>query len=247
MKIDVYAQKFLFICIVGVAVFQLAGCGAKSNIREMALDPGDDAASLQGSHILLLSMKTDNQFKPGWPPEVWAIEIVEDGTGRKIEIAVQSMSATALLKKGLGEAAEMEEETSSWEGLISFDLPPGSYTLSAVRGGCVRSVGTGVAVASFDFPFAIGFTVDHEQFAYLGRIEMTNRQRLYDDEIPAGDNTASRLPQKQSGFGTGTFDVTILDNYDRDMQQFTAQYAVLTGQVIVKRILPRWTPPKTEG
>ena len=37
----------------------------------------------------------------------------------------------------------------------------------------------------------------------LGRIEMINRERLSDDEIPSGDTTITRIPQYDSGFATG--------------------------------------------
>jgi hypothetical protein len=224
-------------------VLLLAGCGSKPAVQEMALSPDDQAIDLQGSHIFLLSMKTDNRFKPEWPPEVWAIEIIDDSTGEKIEIAVQTMSKSALIKKAMGDTFTMDKGTSSWEGLISFHLPPGSYHLAAVRGGCIRGAGIAAAIASFDFPFNIPFQVGREQFVYLGRIEMINRERLTDDEIPSGDTTVTRIPQQQSGFGTGTFDVTVMDNFERDIPKFREQYPVLQGMEITRKIMPPWTKP----
>ena len=234
---------FIIFCIV----FFLGGCASKMHVQEMALSPGDDALALKGNHILLLSLKTDNRFKPEWPPEVVALEIMNDSTQEKIEIAVQSMSKMSLFKKALHDTFTLNKGTSSWEGLISFHLPPGDYHLIAVRGMCTRGAGIAAAIASFNFPFDIPFQVDHEQFVYLGRIEMINRERVSDDEIPSGDTTASRIPQMQSGFGTGTFDVTIKDNFDKDIPRFKEKYPVLNGQEITKKILPQWTKPKNKA
>jgi hypothetical protein len=222
----------------------LFGCGGKQNVREMALSPDSDLKSLQGNHVMLLAIKTDNTFKPEWPPEVYALEIINEQTKEKIQIAVQSTGASSLLKKGFSEAFEVREGSSSWEGLVSFSLPPGSYTLAAVRGGCTRSAVVAVAMASFDFPMNMPFTVNQDQFVYLGRIEMINRERL-SDEIPSGDTTASRIPQYQSGFATGTFDVSVSDNLDQDITQFESKYPVLKNQKIAKQILPAWTKPGT--
>jgi hypothetical protein len=68
------------------------------------------------------------------------------------------------------------------------------------------------------------------------------------DEIPSGDTTATRIPQYQSGFATGTFDVTVLDNLDQDISQFESKYPVLKNQKIAKQLLPAWSKPaKTQN
>lgn len=74
---------------------------------------------------------------------------------------------------------------------------------------------------------------------------MTNRKRTSDDEIPSGDTTVTRLPQKQSGFGTGTFEVKIFDNLDKDIDMFKAEYPALDKMTITKRILAQWSKPSS--
>ena len=234
-------RNFVFLLIL-IAI-TLGGCSSKQ-MQGMALRPDDDAASLQGNHICLMTIKTDNKFKPTWPPEVYGIEIVDEKTNEKIQISVQSLSKMDLIKKGFNEWKETKEKSSSWEGLISFHLPPGQYRLTAVRGGCVRSAVIIAGMASFDFPFDMPFRVDSKNYVYLGRIEMINRERSSDDEIPSGDNSYTRLPQKQSGFGTGTFDVKVYDNYNEDIEKFRAKYPALLNQEISKRILPPWSKPE---
>ncbi len=227
--------------ILGVFLF-ISGC-ASVQTKEMALQSGDDKINLNKGSVCLLSIKTDNQFKPEWPPEVWGLELTDQATNKKIDIAVQSKSLGSLIKKGMSDTFTYKKDSSSWEGLISFQLPPGSYRLTAVRGGCTRGVGIAAAMASFDFPFDIPFQVHYNECVYLGRIEMINRERKSEDEIPSGDTTITRLQQKHSGFGTGTFDVKIIDIFDQDMQQFKGKYPAIGKQEVAKRIIPQWQKP----
>lgn len=228
--------------VMAVVLFS-SGC-ASMQTREMIFKTGNEKPNFDKGAISLFSLKTDNKFKPEWPPEVYGIEIINEKTNKKINIAVQSMSFGALLKKGMGDVFTAKKDSSSWEGLISFQLQPGSYRLSAIRGGCTRGVGIAAAMASFDFPFDISFQTYDKEYAYLGRIEMTNRERVSEDEIPSGDNSATRLPQKFSGFGTGTFDVEIYDNFDQDIQRFKEKYPAIGNQKINKRVLSQWEKPK---
>ncbi len=156
------------------------------------------------------------------------------------------MSFGSLLKKGMGDAFTVKWGSSSWEGLISFQLQLGSYRLSAIRGGCTRGIGIAATMATFDFPFDIPFQIYDKEYVYLGRIEMTNRERVSEDDIPSGNNLITRLPQKFSGFGTGTFDVIIYDNFDQDIQSFKEKYPVIGNQQINKRVLPQWEKPNRD-
>jgi hypothetical protein len=227
----------VFIIMTLIPLFN--GC-ASVQTKEMGLKTGQEKLSYQEGSLCLLSIKTDNKYKPEWPPEVWAIELIDQATDKKVNIAVQSKSFGSLLKKGLNDTFTYDKGTSSWEGLISFKLPPGQYCLTAIRGGCTRGIGIGAAMASFGFPFDTPFRVYDKECVYLGRIEMINRERTSEDEIPSGDSTITRLPQQHSGFGTGTFDVEIFDNLDEDINKFREEYPVIGDIIITKRILPPW-------
>ena len=231
-------RLWLIILLLGVT-----GC-ASVQTKSMVFQKGNGKRiNLKKGSVCLLSLKTDNKFKPEWPPEVWAMELLNETSNKKINIAVESIAIGSLIKKSFKDAFTVNKNTSSWEGLISFQLPPGSYRITAVRGGCAKGTGIAACWASFDFPFDIPFQVNDEEYIYLGRIEMANRKRVSDDEIPSGNNLATRIPQKSSGFGTGTFDVKVFDNFDEDIQNFKEKYPVLEGQNINKRILPPWKKP----
>lgn len=243
MTLKSFCNVFVLPVLLIMTLIPLVNGCASVQTKEMALKTGQEELSHQEGSLCLLSIKTDNKFKPEWPPEVWSIELINQATDKKVNIAVRSMSFGSLLKKGLGDTFTYDKGASSWEGLISFQLPPGQYRLSAVRGGCARGVGVAAAVANFDFPLEIPFRVHDKECVYLGRIEMTNRERISEDEIPSGDRTVTRLPQRHSGFGTGTFDVEIVDNFDQDINRFKEKYPVIADMKIAKRILPPWNKP----
>jgi len=232
----------LIIAFFCCSIFFIGGC-ASVQVKEMTFIKGGEQVSFDKGSVCLLSLKTDNRFKPEWPPEVYSIEIIDNKSNKKTNIAVRSMSFGSLLKKSASDAFAVKKASSSWEGLISFQLEPGSYQLSAIRGGCVRGIGVAVAMATFDFPFDLPFQIYDKEYVYLGRIEMTNRERISEDDIPSGSNLITQIPQRQSGFGTGTFDVTVYDNYDQDIQSFKEKYHAIDDNKINKRILPQWKKP----
>ena len=242
--IMLFSRKLtLLVIFMSTILLFITGCSSVK-INEMSLEEGQTTLNNQEEDSLfLLSLQTDNKFKPTWPAEVYAIELVNQKTNEVISIAVQSMSVGSLLSKGFSDAFTYNKGTSSWEGLVTFNLPPGQYKITAIRGGCARGIGIGAAMATFDFPFDTPFNVNDNEVIYLGRIEMINRQRLSENELPSGDTTVTRKPQFDSGFATGTFDVKIFDNLDQDIDKFKGQYPVLGKIKIEKRILPPWKKP----
>jgi hypothetical protein len=236
----------IFLCLMISVLLLPANDFANAETIEMAIKEGNEILSLQEKSVCLLTLRTENQFKPEWPPEVYNLELTHQDTNKKIHVAVQSRNFGSLLKKGFKDAFTLNKNTSSWEGLVSFQLPAGRYRLTAVRGGCTRSIGIGAAIATFDFPYNIPFEVQAGEYVYLGRIEMTNRERKSEDEIPSGDTTATRIPQHQAGFSTGTFEVKILDNFEVDIQKFKEKYPGISNYQVANRILPPWEKPGGE-
>lgn len=241
--IMLFSRKItLLVIFISTLLLFINGCSSVK-VNEMSLEEGQTTLNQEEGSLFLLSLQTDNNFKPTWPAEVYAIEIVDQKTNEIISIAVQSMSVGSLLSKGISDVFTYDKGTSSWEGLVNFNLPPGQYRITAIRGGCTRGVGIGAAMATFDFPFDTPLSVNDKEVVYLGRIEMINRERLSEDELPSGDTTITRIPQFNSGFATGTFDVKIFDNLDQDIDRFKGQYPVLGNIKIEKRILPPWKKP----
>lgn len=188
--------------------------------------------------MCLISLRTENQYKPGWPPEVYRLLLFSEASKKKFQVKVIPGS---VISKAFKDAFTVNKEGPE-ENLVRIQLPPGSYRLWAVAGGCAQGVGVAAVVGTFEFPFDIPFQVEGGECVYLGRIEMVNRQRLSEDEIPSG----GKLPvidQSVSGFGDGTFDVKIYDNYDVDIPRFRDKYPAFAGIEINKRILSPWTKP----
>lgn len=234
-----YTLIIAFLCC---SIFFIGGC-ASVQVKEMTFIKGGEQVSFDKGSVCLLSLKTDNSFKPEWPPEVTTMLIIDNKSDKKISIAVQSLSLGSLVKKATSDAFTVKKASSSWEGLISFQLPPGSYRISAIAGQCTKGIGVAAAFANFYFPFDLPFEIYDEEYVYLGRIEMVNRERISEDEIPSGSNLITQIPQKLSGFGTGTFDVAVYDNFDEDIQSFQEKYHAIDDHKINKRILPQWKKP----
>lgn len=243
LKAVSFRRNIAFLVLLFSTILLIAGGCSSVQVNEMALSEGQASLNQKDGSLYLLSLKTDNKFKPTWPPEVYSIKMIDLNTNKEISIAVESMSVGSLLNKGFSDGFTYDKGTSSWERLVNFNLPPGQYKITAIQGGCARGVGLGAAMASFDFPFDIPFQTYQNETVYLGRIEMINRERLSDNEIPSGDTTVTRKPQFDSGFATGTFDVEIYDDLTQDIARFKAQYPVLESMTIEKRILPSWKKP----
>lgn len=238
-----FRRNVVFLVLLFSTILLIGGGCSSVQVNEMPLNEGQTSLNQGDGSLYILSLKTDNKFKPTWPPEVYSVKLVDQITNKEISIAVQSMSVGSLLNKGISDTFTFDKGTSSWEGLINFSLPPGKYKISSIDGGCNRGIGIGVALATFEFPFDIPFQTFKDETVYLGRIEMINRERTSDKEIPSGDTTNTRKPQYDSGFATGTFDVKIYDNLTQDIVKFNNQYPVLGSITFQKRILPPWSRP----
>jgi hypothetical protein len=138
----------IFLCLMISVLLLPANNFANAETIAMAIKEGNEILSLQEKSVCLLILRTENQFKPEWPPEVHNLELIHQDTNKKIHVAVQSRNFGSLLKKGFKDAFTLNKNTSSWEGLVSFHLPAGQYRLTAVRGGCTRSIGIGAAIAT---------------------------------------------------------------------------------------------------
>ncbi len=217
----------------------IAGCGT---LHETALKPGDTSLTLNYESIVLLSIKTQNKYKPAHAPEVYRITVTSDDENKtEYTTILVDTGVGAVLGKALKDMAK-PNKTGYWESLITLRLPPGSYRLTSLGGGTTSALSAG----HFEFPFNIPFSLGSQTIVYMGKIEMVNRKRESDDEVPSG----GKLPlidQAASGFGGGTFDVAIYDNFDQDQIKFNEKYPALSDQKIIKQILGPWEKPAIAG
>lgn len=121
------------------------------------------------------------------------------------------------------------------EYLISLSLAPGKYKLQDIVG-----ISTGFLImGNFAVPIYADFELPANKAVYLGRIEATNREKKNDDEAAAG-SIIPLIDQGVTGYASGTFDVSIYDNYEKDIPLFKQKYKVLKEINIDKLVLPSW-------
>lgn len=239
IKRKVYPMYHSHAIVLGIimifVLLLMSGCGT---LHKTALKPGDTSLVLNYESIVLLSIKTQNKYKPGHAPEVYRITVTSDDADKtEYKTILVDTGVGSLIGKALKDMTK-RNTGDSWEDLITLRLPPGSYRLTSIAGGTTSALSSG----HFDFPFNILFSLGSQTIVYIGKIDMVNRKRESDDEVPSG----SKFPlidQAASGFGGGTFDVAIYDNFDQDQIKFSDKYPALSDQKIIKQILGPWEKP----
>ena len=192
----------------------------------MALEGDGDAPALERASIVLMTVKTANRYKPGYPPDASHI-LVDTGVRGAREIRTFRL-----------DGAYRSGQDGAREYLVSLDLAPGSYRLREIFG----SSGAFPIHGRFVVTVFLPFTVEPRTVAYLGRLEATVRERKDDRQFRAGPPVPI-IDQAVTGFASGTFEVRISDGSDEDLAAFRERYPGLRGYAIRKTILPAWTQP----
>jgi hypothetical protein len=222
----------LFLVLVFISC---AGIRKQGSVHEMALKPGMDRIDSKNMAICLISLKTENQYKPEHSPKVLAVRVVSENSGKQYNFCPVKGGVGGAIGSGLKDAFSFNKKSGPEEYLLSLKIPSGSYRLVSIAGNSISPL----IHCNFDFPFEVPFQVQGNGVIYLGRIEMVNREKRSDDDIASG----SRFPlldQAICGFGGGTFDVIISDNFEPDMVRYKKEFPALADLDIQKDILRPW-------
>ncbi len=225
--------------------FITAGCATVKgslHLDEMGLNKDTESLDTTQESICLVSLKTENQWKPDHTPKVNIIRVVSEETGKEYKFTPVAGGLNKMISMTLKDAFKPDRNSGPVEYLLSLKLPPGSYRISSISGMSVSPL----LRCNFNFPFDTSFSVYSDEVVYLGRIEMSNRQKTSDDELPSG----SKFPlidQVVCGFSGGTFVVKIYDNFDKDLIMFQKEYPVISHKEIGKRVMPSWKRPDHES
>ncbi len=217
-------QAGLFsVVMVIFAVLFMGGC---ATVKPMPLGDDTKALDLSKETVAIFTLKTSNPFKPGYQPHVGYVH-VRQAAGEKKE----TFSFTV-------KEAYNKVENEYDEYLISISLPPGKYKLRHIGG----TSGVFPVRGIFAVPVFADLELKPNTIMYLGRIEASLRERKNDGEIRGG-SVIPLLDQAVTGFGKGTFDITISDNYDKDVALFAQKYPALKNYSVEKDVLPPWKRP----
>lgn len=186
--------------------------------RQVLINPTDRIDPGKES-VVLMTLKVSNKVKPQYQQTLGMT--VFDGKGYKSS------------KPTLSAANDFNEY------IVSMKVPSGSRALQ------VFVVGYSVPLlinAQSSIPINRSVNVEPGHVYYLGQVDAVLRKRQDSEQ------RAALFPLVDAavvGYSQGTWDVTIRDNYPKDMELIKSRFPAVQGVKVDKQILPAWTRPKS--
>jgi hypothetical protein len=207
------------LCAVA-AVLVMSGCATSFDKKATTVDWA------QGS-VVVMSVEVDNQYKPGYQPTGMGVMLTKKaGTDPRENIP----------------AFSQERTNGGKVFLVTQQVQPGSYTVSKIYG-TSRQI---LITAGIDFAVDAPFEVAPNSVIYLGRISGVNRERTSNDDQSTG-GVIPIIDQAVSGFGAGTLDVSLGDNYSEDVRVLKQEYASMQNLEVVRSPLKSMMLERTTG
>jgi hypothetical protein len=207
----------------------MPGCATRMN---MAFQ--DDAQKLTPTSkpVFLMTATVKNTYKTYFQPKLSVVFVEKEGAKEKEDRFNFSMD-----EKSKNETNTLESGNNY---LMRMELNPGSYEVRAILGQAYGFPLVGTYLLPVHAPFkSIGPGV-----FYLGHIEADVRERK-DNEFKAGP-AVPLIDQAITGASTGTFEVVISDQFDKDEPAFRAKFPALAGVEIKKMIVPPFDRKKAQ-
>jgi len=196
--------------------------------RPMAFSAEAPAPALDAQQgLALATLKLANVYRTGYQPHVKTVFV--RATGEAGETLGFKVDAPVV--------ANAEEADQYEEFFVRLPLPPGNYKLTHVF---VTANGA-LTFGSGTVPVYSPFRVDPGKAVYLGRIEAVRRERKADE--PRAGSVIPLIDQAATGFSGGTFDVRVVDRYEKDFAALRAAYAPLASVKVEKALL---APPSAK-
>jgi hypothetical protein len=212
-----------------LALLTAGGAAGCAGGQPLALADDAGFARLDRAAIVLLTVTASNEYRPEYELEPSHILIDSAArTGREITTFRLQESQ----RVGSGDRRTY---------LVALELPSGRYRLREILGSSGRFPIQGRFVVAVYLPF----TVERSTVAYLGRVEVTLRERKDPREFPSGP-PVPLIDQAMTGIAAGTFEVRVADWHDEDLTAFRARFPALRGHAVQKAILPAWAQPGLE-
>lgn len=215
LSYKVYQIACLIFFILGV--FVLTGC---VSWKPMALSENSNELDISKESVAIFTMKTSNQYKKSYQPDIERIEIRSTDTGK-----YYAFENPECYNK-------VENEFNEY--IVSLQLPPGNYEFIQFYGSS-RSM---FIHGQFYLKFTKNFKLEQNKIIYLGHIDAITRKKKSDDEISAGFPLPA-IDQEKTGFAGGTFEVNIYDNYENDFKIIKQEYPFIENYIIEKMVFPQ--------
>lgn len=212
-------RKMFFGLMLGGALLSIFGCGGAN----MALVKGQEKLDLNDQSVGLLSVRISNVNKPGYQPELFYARI------HQLLEADKKDSVSVSIK----DDPYHSEKDKYNEYLLSFNLKSGRYTLETLFAHYKIPL---LLSAHCNVPLNASFDIKPGKVVYLGKVNATIVERTNDDQERAG-SLIPLLDQAMAGFSSGTFKVSIDDNFETDINAYREQYPALRGVNIERTVI----------
>ena len=235
------------------SLFVIVAASGCVPMRPMAINKNTQSVDTDNRGIVLLSVKLLDKYpSPARPNLKWlslgdpdkdAVAIPQNERGAIYQTERGAIHRARYVYK-LGPPFRSKSDKSSQfeEHLISMKLEPGRHVLKEVF--MITSMFP--LGARGHAPIFSTFEVRPNQVTYLGHIEILRRVKKC-HEFRAGSPAALiDVDSAVLGYSTGTFDINIFDNYDRDVSVFRREYPVLAKYSVTKSILAAWKRPSED-
>jgi len=210
-KIDRRPENIKIYLLV-LLMLLVSGCATK-----MALTTNTKQLNMEKKSIVIFRLRMVNKVVPSFQPEVYKIWVLHLENSKKNQFIADKPYAKA--------------KKQYYEYLISLQLAPGKYKVADVVGGSWMPL---LIAGHFKFPIDAEFNVNSNEITYIGYIKMVNRKRKKGEK--RSGTLFPLIDQAATGFSTGTFDVSISDNYDEDIKIFKEKYPLMNNYTINKNI-----------
>lgn len=206
----------------------LTGCAAPA--KKMAFSDDAGATQRTGKPLFLMTVTLRNSYRTSYQPRLADVYVEKKiaATGKveniRFEIDDKARNETNLPSEGNTYFLRME-------------LDPGDYVIRAM----FSKSSSFMVLGWFKTPLNIKMAAPGKGVFYLGRVNATVRERQ-GDEFRAG-TMVPLIDQAVVGASTGTFDVDISDNWQKDGPAFLAKFPALQNADIQSTILPPFDRP----
>ncbi len=219
-------KRALRAALVLIAVGVIAGCATPT---DMGPRRADTALDVSKTSVLLMSVKLAHPVRPSATPNPIVVNVETPDAQSKEQRLNFRFDKDARFEAG-GEV----------EYLVRMPLPAGQYVIRGVTG----TGGFFPFPGFFFMPLHVDVSVEGGQIVYLGRVSANTRERQ-GEEFRAGP-LLPLIDQAATGWSGATWEVTIIDDFDRDIERFRTLFPSLQKANVDKRVMPPFDRAKAQ-
>lgn len=221
-------RRFFARLLLLATVAILAGCALPPLMPLAESDPKADT----DPPLYLMSVVVKNTFKERWQPRILNVVLTKKTAAGTTENRVYRMDDKGTI------ATKIEGGSTTY--LVRLRAGDSFTSLTGMN-----AIASAFPVNGFYFvPLHASLENDGPGIYYLGSVQAAIRERK-ENEFRAGP-VLPLIDQAVAGASTGTFDITILDQYDKDLELFRSAFPALTGASVVKKLLSPWDRTKAQ-